>query len=104
MLRNNPKAFFCGFIGAVVLAATILMGVNVVVDPFYRFDLVSIPGFNKQKPQFPTYARLAKPGVVCRLKPASVLLGTSRVEVGLDPKHPALQTCFRPSYNLALEV
>lgn len=102
MRQDNPKAFIYCFIGVVFLTAAVLIGVNVVVDPFYRFDLISIRGFNRQKPQFPTYARMAKPGVVCRLNPASAVLGTSRVEVGIDPAHPALKSRFGPSYNVAL--
>jgi tetratricopeptide (TPR) repeat protein len=85
-----------------ILAVLAIPVANVVVDPFYRFDLVRIDGFNVQKPQFAAQARLAKAGVVCRLQPASVVMGTSRVEVGIDPSHPGWGRTPGPTYNLAL--
>jgi tetratricopeptide (TPR) repeat protein len=87
----------CSFLaaGAIPLA-------NLVIDPFFRFDLVAIESFNAQKTQFAAQARLAKPGVVCRLQPRSVILGTSRVEVGINPKHPGWKTSDEPVYNLGL--
>jgi tetratricopeptide (TPR) repeat protein len=75
---------------------------NIVIDPFRRFDLVSIDGFNAQKTQFAAQGRLAKPGVVCRLQPGSVVLGTSRVEVGINPRHPGWNPAYGPIYNVAL--
>ena len=45
---------------------------------------------------------MSKAGVVCRLQPTQVVLGTSRAEVGLDPKHPGWASESGPVYNLAL--
>lgn len=99
---NHPRTFVAVFLASIFAATTTIAAVNVIVDPFWRFDLVEIPGFNAQKTQFPAFARLAKAGMVCRLQPATVILGTSRVEVGLDPSHPALRSAAGGAYNLAL--
>lgn len=98
---DPAKGFIIAVVVCVLLAPLTVPLANIVVDPFYRFGWVSIEGFNAQKPQFAAQERLAKPGVVCRMKPSSVVLGTSRVEVGIDPRHlgwgPAGST-----YNLAM--
>src|SRR5574340_549039 len=43
---------------------------------------------------------MGKAGAVCRIQPQAVIIGTSRAEVGLDPKHPGFGGV--PTYNLAL--
>src|SRR5690242_14728849 len=85
---DPAKGFVIAVIVCALLAPLAVPLANLVVDPFNRFGWVSIEGFNAQKPQFAAQERLAKPGVVCRMKPSSVVLGTSRVEVGIDPQHP----------------
>jgi len=99
---NNPKGFIVSLLACFFLAASAIPLANIVVDPFFRFDLMAIEGFNAQKTQFASQARLAKPGVVCRLQPGSVILGTSRAEVGIDPRHPGWNANYGPVYNLAL--
>ena len=100
--KNSPRRFIVAFVGltAAVFAAMALF--NIIVDPFWRFDLVRIPGFNAQKNQFPAYERLAKAGVICRLQPATIVLGTSRVEVGINPQSPAFSVLPGPVYNLGM--
>ena len=99
---NNPKSFLLSLLACFFLAAGAIPLANIVVDPFFRFDLIAVEGFNAQKTQFASQARLAKPGVVCRLQPGSVILGTSRVEVGINPRHPGWNSSYGPVYNLAL--
>ena len=109
MMPNNlppaspdpAKGFVIAVIVCALLAPFSVPLANIVVDPFYRFGWVSIEGFNAQKPQFAPQERLAKPGVVCRMQPSSVVLGTSRVEVGIDPLHPGWGQAGS-SYNLAM--
>ena len=99
---NHPRAFVSVFLGLTVLATTAMMAINVIVDPFWRFDLVNIHSFNARRTSvFDLYARLGKAGVVCRLRPPSRDLGTSRVEVGIDPTLQAGQRA-QPVYNLGL--
>ncbi len=100
--EKGPKRFLVSLLACLFVAACAIPIANIVIDPFLRFDLVRIDGFNAQKPEFASQARLAKAGIVCRLQPGSIVLGTSRVEVGIDPRHPAWNSYPGPVYNLAL--
>lgn len=86
----------------VLCIALALLLVNVVVDPFYRFDLVSIAGFNAQRGQIAYAGRMAKAERVCALRPEQVIIGGSRVEVGFDPNNLAWNDYPLPVYNLGL--
>src|SRR6185295_18889881 len=99
---NRPRRFIASFVGVIAIAMAAMAGVNAVVDPFWRFDLVNIPGFNAQRPQVSSNIRMSKAGIVCRLQPTTVILGTSRVEVGMNPAHPAFSGAGERAYNLAL--
>ena len=101
LLRHfNPRAFsFLVFLA--VPAGNLVLAVNLIVDPYRRFDLVSIEGFNAQRPES-SISRLGKSGAICRLRPAQVILGTSRVEVGIDPQHPGFADLAGSVYNAAL--
>lgn len=99
---NHPRSFIVTFLALTLGAMVVVAAINIIVDPFWRFDLVNIPGFNAQRAAFPTHARLAKAGVMCRLQPTTVAIGTSRVEVGIDPTHPGFGDVRGSVYNLAL--
>jgi hypothetical protein len=102
MTLKGPKRFLLAFAATVIGGFAAVVAVNAVVDPFWRFDLITIHGINGQRPVFSSYARLSKAGVVCRLRPRQIVFGTSRVEVGLDPKHPGWSEESGPVYNMGL--
>jgi tetratricopeptide (TPR) repeat protein len=64
--------------------------------------LMTIPGINSQRNQYPNELRMAKAGSLCRVQPASIVMGTSRVELGIDPKHAGWNRALGPVYNLAM--
>jgi hypothetical protein len=99
---NHPRTFVTAFLGLLVLATAAMVAINVVVDPFWRFDLVTLRGINGQRPVFSSFARSGKAGEVCRIRPAQVAIGTSRIEVGIDPQHPGWSDEPGPVYNLGL--
>jgi hypothetical protein len=99
---QRPGGFLLAFFAALALAVLVLIGTNVIVDPFWRFDLVSIRGFNAQKPMFGGFGRMGKAGVLCRMQPTQIALGTSRAEVGIDPSYAAWNGVAGPVYNFAL--
>jgi tetratricopeptide (TPR) repeat protein len=100
MSNFSIKGFLAAFLGLILSAFLAMAAVSVVVDPYWRFDLVNVEGFNAQR--LLANSRIAKPGVLCRLNPTQVILGTSRAEVGLDPTHPAFSDIPGPVYNAAL--
>jgi len=97
---------YAGFIKwmAVSLLAGILLTVLfvVVVDPYCLFRLVDIAGVNAVKPRPDHYQSEIKLAGARALRPALVLMGNSRVDVGIDPDSPLLGAATRSAYNLAI--
>ncbi len=74
---------------------------NIAVDPYGILSTPSFPGFNQFKPEQDTHNSLVKTIDVIRFKPTTVLLGSSRVIIGLDPSHPGLIDS-QNAYNLGI--
>lgn len=86
---------------SVVVGSAFIVGFNFIMNPYGIWDIPSIVGFNAGKPAEPDNEMLLKATEVARLKPVILFLGSSRVDLGLDPQHLA----FRDQgsvYNLAL--
>lgn len=67
----------------------LVVGFNDFMDPFGIFNAPKIEGINANKPASgKSRARLAKAHQVRQLKPTTIILGSSRSDVGLDPTHP----------------
>ena len=84
----------------VLVLLVMIGGFNGYYDPYeiYHFpdnDLAAI-----EKPELESHLRLHKAYVVKKVKPDSILIGTSRVLVGMDPHNSALPA--GRWYNLAL--
>jgi hypothetical protein len=84
----------------VLLAA--VAAVNLLVDPYGLFRIVDIAGVNRIKSQAGERAALFKFTGLERMRPASLVLGNSRAEIGFDPESPAWPESARPAFNLAL--
>jgi hypothetical protein len=70
----------------VVVAFAGLMELGIVlIDPFYRYNLVSVPHINAQRGMFAYAGRMAKTENICRVRPEQITLGGSKVEVGISP-------------------
>lgn len=93
--RNFNKIFLSLSFSA--LCTTSLF--NLTIDPFGVIDSPSIAGINAIKPRTLNNSRLFKAIDVARVRPKTILLGSSRTDIGLDPFHPAL---IQPAYNLGL--
>lgn len=74
---------------------------NAVVDPYGFVRWVDMPGFNHRKPALKTRVRLVKAVDVRRLRPAAIVLGTSRSHIALRMSHPGWRDS--PRYNLAFD-
>lgn len=83
------------FVSGMALA----IGFNGLIDPFGLTQWASIEGLNRKKPALFFHERTAKPPLVRSLKPMSILIGASQVEMGLDPSHAGLK---QPAYNMAI--
>ncbi len=74
---------------------------NFAVDPYDIFNTPNFLGLNHSKSKKDNNDRLFKAIDIIRIKPITVLLGSSRAKQGLDPEHPALAN-YQPAYNLAI--
>ncbi|MBP0014260.1 MAG: hypothetical protein J7545_17570 [Roseofilum sp. SBFL] len=90
-----------------ITASAIILGIsgsNFLVDPYGIMNTPKIDRFNKLKPTKGNHTRLFKAVDVIRLKPKNIFLGTSRANLGLDPRHSAFSNDGREmSYNLGLQ-
>ncbi len=89
-------------VSALLLLAAVAGG-NALVDPFGIYRWVEIPGFNAAKPAIYHRVRLLKAYEVRRLRPDAVVLGSSRVHLGIRPSHPGWSQRFRRPYNLGFD-
>jgi hypothetical protein len=77
-----------------------LAAFNAFMDPYGHFNGPRIKGINDLALGFNHRLPLAKSLAVSRIKPATIILGNSRAETGLDPQHPGF--IDQPAYNLAI--
>ncbi len=74
---------------------------NILVDPYDVFNTPNFLGINHSKPRKDNSDRLFKANDIIRIKPITILIGSSRTKQGLDPNHPALEN-EQTAYNLSL--
>ncbi len=87
---------------AVTLPGLLAAGlVNIAVDPYGVLNSPTIARINQLKPQQFSNVRLFKAADVITFQPDILLMGSSRTDLGLDPRHPALKH-GQQSYNLGL--
>jgi len=77
---------------SVLLPPALLVGFVIDVDPYYVFGSPIWRGINVVRPFYESRVLVAKPYQVWRLRPSAVALGSSRVEVAIDPRHPGWTT------------
>lgn len=85
-----------------VLIAAAVASINAAVDPYLLFNMPRLAGFNDKKPSVESQERLMKAYEVVRAAPNGLILGTSRVAIGLDTAHAAWPAKARPVYNLGV--
>jgi len=94
------KKFVRGLMMVVSGGVLLTIGFNALINPYNLYDGPRIHGFNDYKYRLIKHQRLTKPAEILRLRPDCLALGTSRIQVGIDPAHPGWGECR--TYNLAL--
>ena len=103
MAGEHSYAGFIRWMAASLLAGVLLTVLFVVVvDPYRLFRLVDVAGFNAVKPRPDHYQSEIKLAGAQALRPAIVLMGNSRIDVGVDPESKQLGAAKRSAYNLAI--
>lgn len=98
----TPIRFCIVFLGVCLALGAAIAALNVAVDPYLLFDFPRHAGFNAFKPAVKTRERLIKAYAAPRSAPRTVILGSSRCDVGLNPASPVWRASDRPVYNLSL--
>lgn len=85
---SNPEAPYQDFLKFFLLSALCLLTFvglfNFLVDPFEIFNMKRIERFNKLKPYRIENDRLFKSNEIIYLKPDVIILGSSRIQTGID--------------------
>lgn len=92
------KRYCVWMIGGVSLGLCVIGGFNWLVDPYDVFARPKTPHFNEIKPAVFSNIRKMKAYQLKEIRPATVLLGSSRVQLGLSTEHPGFK--HTPVYNL----
>jgi hypothetical protein len=99
----SPAPRYLLTVGITLVAlAFATIGMTVVVDPYWVFGSPTVPGWTALKPRAAQRAELAKRHLLARMRPHTLLLGNSRVEIGLDPADSNWPEANRPVFNAAL--
>ncbi|MFQ3612158.1 MAG: hypothetical protein SNJ68_00410 [Cyanobacteriota bacterium] len=99
MAKHSFRKFNNTFMTMSFLAVCTISLFNLAIDPLGVIGSPSIAGVNAIKPKTLNNSRLFKAVDIARVRPKSILLGSSRTDIGLDPSHPTL---IQPAYNLGL--
>lgn len=92
-LKIYSVIFLCGMTG--------FLGFNFCVDPEGRFSLINRPGFNQEKTEaMENGGRMVKSRALENGNYDTLILGSSRVENGIDPQHPVF--AGKRAYNVGL--
>jgi hypothetical protein len=98
---NCHQLFNLLFLGSILSSLTLVGLFNFLVNPYGIFQSPLIPKFNVYKIEKENYDRLYKTADVIRLKPKTIILGSSRAKRGINPDYQGVKT-DQPAYNLAL--
>ncbi len=99
--RRWTRFLLTWLVGTVGLVVAVI-GLNVVVDPFFVFGTPLIPGLNQYKPATQGRETLAKAALLPRTHPRTVLIGASKVQVGIDPTSSVWPAADQPVLNLGI--
>lgn len=98
---KDYKRFNIAFL-AFTLPSLFSLGLfNIAIDPYGIFNSPEISELNRLKSKQFLNVRLFKAIKVTQIKPKTLLLGSSRTDLGLNPEHISF-AAQQPAYNLGL--
>jgi hypothetical protein len=98
----NSRSFLRTWVVALTGLALLVVGLNLLVDPYDVFGTPRIPGISLLKPAAKNHAMLAKTYQEARAHPVTVLIGSSSTHIGIDAAAPAWPAAMRPVYNYGI--
>jgi hypothetical protein len=98
----SPRRYLATLLAVCATGAAVIAAINFVIDPYLLFDRPRISGLNAVKPAAETHERMMKSYQSRRHTVQTVVLGSSRTDIGIDPRSPAWKDGMAPVYNLSL--
>lgn len=98
VLSGRKYLLVLGATTFLVLAASAAF--NWVMNPYHVFDPPVWQGVNDRQPFLHSQERFYKACAVIRQQPQTVILGSSRADIGLSPQHPGWTE--RPVFNFGI--
>jgi hypothetical protein len=98
----TPFRYCIALGGAALAIASAVAAFNYAVDPYLLFNVRRTPGFNDLKPSAATRERMMKAYQVESVDARTIIIGSSRADLGLNPATPAWPAAAQPVYNLGL--
>lgn len=99
---RGPHAFLRIWSASLAGLAVLVGAVNLAVDPYEVFGTLRIPGISLSKPITKNHAMLAKTFQVARVRPATVVIGSSPVHIGIDAAAPVWPEAMGKVYNYGI--
>ncbi|VXC21808.1 hypothetical protein [Massilia sp. 9I] len=98
----TPSRYCLVFGVAAAGIAAAIAAFNYITDPYLVFDAPRTTGFNSLKPAVETRERMMKAYQAERISARTIVLGSSRTDLGIDPAAPGWPATAKPVYNLSL--
>jgi hypothetical protein len=99
---TRPLRFVLTWLAAMLGLAVLVSGFNALIDPYDVFGSPRHAGINRFKPEAKNHSMLAKTYQIERFHPQTVLLGPSRVHIGINAHSPAWPAAMQPIYNYGI--
>jgi hypothetical protein len=90
------------WIGSLVVLALLVIGLNVLVDPYDVFGAPRLAHISLLKPGGRDHPLLVKTYQEARIHPVTVVIGSSVTYLGIDSTAPEWPTAMRPVYNYGI--
>lgn len=95
------KTFFLFYFGCLLSSLSLVAVVNIIIDPYQYFFTKKISGLNEYKPEYREHEMLSKAAEIKHINAETILLGSSRVMMGLNTSNPVFSEP-KTVYNLGL--
>jgi hypothetical protein len=95
-------SFLRTWIGTLVVLALLVVGLNLLVDPYDVFGTPRLAHISMLKPGAKNHALLAKTYQEARAHPVTVLIGSSSTHIGIDAGAGTWPESMRPIYNYGI--
>lgn len=95
-------SFLRSLVGATLALAGALGGINAAMDPYLFWGTPRWPGINAVKPAVETREAMMKAYHAPRMQARTLVLGSSRADIALNPEDAVWPAEYRPVYNLSL--